>query len=65
MAKLKVKMYDLPDGTFPVQDFIDSLDAKMQAKVLRSVKLLEENGTDLRLPYSAYLTSSLTAGRQF
>ena len=59
MAKLKVKMYDLPDGTFPVQDFIDSLDAKMQAKVLRTVKLLEENGTDLRLPYSAYLRDDI------
>ena len=59
MAKLKVKMYDLPDGTFPVQDFIDRLDAKMQAKVLRTVKLLEENGTDLRLPYSAYLRDDI------
>lgn len=59
MAKLKVKMYDLLDGTFPVQDFIDSLDAKMQAKVLRTVKLLEENGTDLRMPYSAYLRDDI------
>ena len=33
MAKLQVKLYDLPDGTYPAQEFIDSLDPKMRAKV--------------------------------
>ena len=31
----------------------------MQAKVLRTIKLLEENGTDLRLPYSEYLRDDI------
>ena len=59
MAKLQVKLYDLPDGTYPVQEYIDSLDPKMQAKMLRTMKLLEENGTDLRLPYSEYLRDDI------
>ena len=59
MPKLKVELYDLPNGTYPVQEFIESLNPKMQAKVLRTIKLLEENGTDLRLPYSEYLRDDI------
>lgn len=34
------------------KDFIDSLDAKMKAKTLRTIDLLEANGPSLRKPQS-------------
>ena len=33
-------------------EFWDSLEEKMRAKVLRTIMLLEQNGNDLREPYS-------------
>ncbi len=59
MAKIKALLYDLPDGTYPVQEFIDSLDLKMQAKMLRTIAILQENGTDLRMPYSEHLEDGI------
>ena len=37
MPKVKAIFYDLPDGSYPAQEFIDSLDIKMQAKMLRTI----------------------------
>ena len=59
MPKIKVEMYDLPDGTYPAQDFILSLDEKMRGKMLWTVKALETFGTDLRMPYSEYLRDDI------
>ena len=47
--------YEKDDGTFPVEEFILSLDSRMKAKVLWTISLLEEYGTGLRLPYSEHL----------
>ena len=55
MARVQAVFYDLPDGTCPAEEFIDSMDIKMQAKMLRTIALLQENGTDLRMPYSEHL----------
>ena len=43
---------DRPDGTEPVREFLDSLDVKLRAKMVREIELLALNGTDLREPYS-------------
>ena len=43
MPKFQVILYDLPNGNCPIEDFIDSLDLKMQAKVLRTIAILQEN----------------------
>ena len=59
MPKVQVILYDLPDGSYPAQEFIDSLDLKMQAKMLRTIALLQENGTDLRMPYSEHLEDGI------
>ena len=50
--KFDVVFYDLPDGREPVREFLDSLDHKMRAKMLREIGLLAENGPDLREPDS-------------
>ena len=47
--------YDLPDGSEPVADFIDSQPQKMAAKILWTIDLLEDNGLKLREPYSGSL----------
>ena len=52
MGRINVEFYDTEDGKCPVAEFIDFLELKMHAKVLRTIDLLEENGTDLRGPYS-------------
>ena len=59
MGKLQVLFYDLPDGTCPAIDFIESLDTKMQAKVIRTIKLLENNGTILGMPHSKNLRDGI------
>lgn len=48
----EIIFYDTEDGKCPVNDFLDSLDAKMKAKTLRTIDLLEKNGPFLREPHS-------------
>lgn len=50
--EIDVIFYDLPDGSEPVKEFLDSLDVKMRAKVLREIGMLAANGTSLREPDS-------------
>ena len=47
-----VEYYEKEDGTFPAEEFILSLDAKMQAKMFRELELLETFGNELREPHS-------------
>ncbi len=50
---LNVDFYHKRNGECPVLDYLESLSMKLRAKTLRSIMLLEEFGTDLRMPYSA------------
>lgn len=59
MGNFKVDFYKKADGSCPVIDFLDSLDNKMRAKLLRMVMLLEENGNELRKPYSKLLDDGI------
>ena len=56
---MKVEFYDLPDGTEPARDFLDTLDIKMQAKMVMEIQLLEDHGTALRMPYSEHLEDGI------
>lgn len=55
MAKFEVNFYKKRDDSCPVYEFLESLDYKMRAKVLRLIMILEENGNELREPYSKSL----------
>ncbi|MGN0426033.1 MAG: hypothetical protein ACI4FY_12005 [Acetatifactor sp.] len=55
MDKFDIDFYETPDGRCPVVEFIESLDTKMKAKVLRTIDLLADNGIYLRGPYSGGL----------
>ena len=52
MANYSVEYYEREDGSRPAEDFILSLDKKMQAKLFMSLELLELRGPSLREPYS-------------
>ncbi len=59
MQEFEIIFYDKPDGMEPVKEFLDSLDVKMRAKMLRTIQLLAVNGTDLREPYSKGLEDGI------
>lgn len=56
---MDIEFYKKDDGTIPVQEYLDSLDPKMLAKMLRTIDLLETNGIALRRPYSAPLEDGI------
>ena len=47
-----VVFYETEKGKKPVEEFLNSLDIKMRAKMVSMMKLLEEKGNLLREPYS-------------
>lgn len=51
--------YKTSSGASPVEDFIESLDIKMQAKLFKTMKCLKENGPNLREPYSKHLEDGI------
>ena len=59
LERFEIDFFKKDDGTCPVVDFLDSLDVKMQAKVLRTIELLEKNGYELREPYSKLLEDGI------
>ncbi len=54
-----VEFYETADGQQPVADFLDSLDDKMAAKLIGLMEILEEKGTELRMPYSEALDDGI------
>lgn len=52
MPKFEVIFYEKSNGICPVEEFLESLDIKMRAKLVGLLELLEEVGTQLREPYS-------------
>lgn len=58
-AEFDVMLYETSNGDCPVQDFLDSLDDKMAAKMYGMIKLLEEYGPALRRPYSEHLQNGI------
>ena len=54
-----ITFYERENGERPVEDFLDSLNAKMRAKAVRSLELLEEFGNRLTEPHSKYLSDGI------
>lgn len=59
MQDFEVVFYDLPNGKEPAKEFLEGLDLKMQAKMIRTISLLQHNGTALREPYSKPLDDGI------
>ncbi|MBS5450044.1 MAG: type II toxin-antitoxin system RelE/ParE family toxin [Coriobacteriia bacterium] len=56
---IEVVFYEDTDGHQPVRVFLDALDAKMRAKVLGRIELLEELGAHLTMPYARHLGNGI------
>ena len=56
---MDVIFYETDTGVEPANDFIKSLLPKMQAKMLHTILLLTERGTNLREPYSKPLDDGI------
>lgn len=52
MGNYKIEYFHRKDGSCPTIEFLDSLDMKHRAKMLKSIQLVEEYGVELREPYS-------------
>ena len=65
MQDFDIIFYDKPDGTEPVKEFLDSLDVKMRAKMIRTIVMLQKNGYELREPYSKMLKEELERAKQY
>ena len=57
--QFQVEFYETADGKVPTQKFLDSLEPKMNAKMVGLMEILEEKGTLLREPYSAPLEDGI------
>ena len=54
-----IEYYQSGTGKCPVEEFIDSLDAKSRARIARTLDLLEEFGVSLGMPYARHLEKQL------
>lgn len=59
MQEFEILFYALKNGKEPAREFLDSLDVKMRAKMVRTIELLRVNGTALREPYSKPLADEI------
>lgn len=59
LQRFTIEYYKKIDGRCPTKEFMDSLDEKMRAKLLRLQMLLENNGYEMREPYSKHLEEGI------
>lgn len=59
MQNFDITFYRKENNDCPVEEFLDSLDSKMGAKVLGYISLLAQNGPLLRAPYSKHLDDGI------
>lgn len=57
--KFDVEFYRKQNGECPIEAFLDQLNHKVRAKVLRDLELLEARGNELREPQSKQLKDGI------
>jgi phage-related protein len=50
-----IEFYETETGSRPIEEFLDSLLPKLNAKALRDIDILADKGHKLREPYSKHL----------
>ena len=55
MKNFEINFYEAINGECPIEEFLNSLDKKMRAKLIGMMEILEEKGNMLREPYSKSL----------
>lgn len=59
MQGFEIIFYMNEKGEKPVEEFLDSLNDKMRAKMLLSIRIVREYGYQARMPYSKELENGL------
>ena len=59
MAIFQLIVYKKINGEVPVEEFLDSIDPKMRAKIYGLMEILQEKGNMLREPYSKHLDDGI------
>ena len=59
MTRFEVEFYEDRDGNQPAKSFLLSLDKKMRAKLVNTISILQDNGYELREPYSKHLSEGI------
>lgn len=59
MKIFEVEFYETETGRQPAKEFLLSLDKKMRAKMLHMISILQDNGNELREPYSKHLSDGI------
>lgn len=55
----EIIFYETSDEDKPMEDFLDSLDPKMRAKLVGILQILQEKGNSLREPYTKRLDDGI------
>lgn len=59
MDRFDIDFFKLDNGDCPVREYLDSINVKLRAKMLRTIELLELNGNQLSMPYSEHLEDGI------
>ena len=59
MPKFEVEFYENEKGEQPAKEFLLSLNPKIRAKMVNTISILQDNGYELREPYSKYLSEGI------
>lgn len=59
MEQFKTVFFRKKDGTCPVEEFLSSIDRKMQIKLAKEISLLQAYGNIVREPYSKHLRDGI------
>ena len=59
MPRFEVDFYEKENGEQPAKEFILSLDKKLRAKLADTIIILQDNGYELREPYSKHISEGI------
>ena len=59
MPKFEVEFYENAKGEQPAKEFLSGLDTKTRAKMVNTISILQDNGYELREPYSKHLSEGI------
>lgn len=59
MPRFEVDFYEKRNGEQPAKEFMLSLDKKLRAKLADTIMILQDNGYELREPYSKHISEGI------
>ena len=59
MPRFEVDFYEKENGEQPAKEFMLSLDKKIRAKLADTIMILQDNGYELREPYSKHISEGI------